>query len=213
MMAPPVPSARAQRYLAVRRVIELALVALLLPLILVIAVLVATAVRLEDGGPVLFFQGRVGRGGRPFRLVKFRSMRAGCVTRTGRVLRRSHLDELPQLWNVVRGHMSIIGPRPVPIDEHKHYVERIAHYDWRHPIRPGLLGKAQVVLGYTQGVAGESRKWTLDIEYIEGIGWRLDGRILLATLRLPGHGLRRTRGTDADHLAAVTPADDAAVAG
>jgi lipopolysaccharide/colanic/teichoic acid biosynthesis glycosyltransferase len=202
---PPVLSRRTQRYLAVRRVLELILITVICPLILGIAVLIAGAVWLDDRGRVFFVQDRAGRGGRPFRLVKFRSMRDGKVTRAGRVLRRWHLDELPQLWNVVRGDMSIIGPRPVPLDDYKRYLERIAHYDWRHPIRPGLLGKAQVVLGYTEGVAAESRKWLLDIEYIQAVCWRLDGQIVLATLHLPGQRLRRTRS----QFGAAGPTEDA----
>jgi lipopolysaccharide/colanic/teichoic acid biosynthesis glycosyltransferase len=209
----PIPSARVRRYLAVRRVLELIVVAVLTPLVLVAVALVASAVWIEDRERVVFVQWRAGRSGTPFRLLKFRSMRGGRVTRVGGVLRRLHLDEIPQLWNVVRGEMSLIGPRPVPVDEYRDYVHGIDNYDWRHLIRPGLLGKAQVVLGYTQGLVGERRKWLLDIDYVRHLGWRLDGRIVLASLRLPGSGLRDPRPDHEELRVDAQVAEDPAAAG
>ena len=213
MIAPPALSVRTRRYLAFRRALELSLIVVVAPVVLAVSVLVCVVIWLEDRGPVLFIQWRPGRAGRPFRLVKFRSMRTtGAdaafrlatdrdprVTHVGRALRRLHLDELPQLWNVVRGDMSLIGPRPVPLELYEKYLCRIAHYDWRHSIRPGLLGKAQVELGYTDDLAGERDKWLLDMEYVNGVGWRLDGHIVLVTLRLarPGTGDLTTRNTSA----------------
>lgn len=174
--------------------LELVLIALLIPLVLIASLLIVSAIWVEGRGPVFFTQWRAGRAGEPFRLIKFRSMtRDGQVTRVGRVLRPLHIDELPQLLHVVCGQMSLIGPRPVPLDLYHGYRERIADYDARHLIRPGLLGKAQVVLGYTDDLAGERRKCLLDLEYIREVGWRVDGQIVLAGLHLPGTGLRDSR--------------------
>jgi lipopolysaccharide/colanic/teichoic acid biosynthesis glycosyltransferase len=207
-------SGRVRRYLVVRRAVELTMIALVAPLLLLVSGLVAAAIWLEDGGPVFFKQPRLGRATRPFLLFKFRTMRVTRdlgvrlaepgdprVTTVGRVLRRLHLDELPQLWNVVRGDMSLIGPRPVPQALHATYLARIEGYDRRHLIRPGLMGQAQVMLGYTNDLAGEQRKWLLDLEYIRDVSWRLDARILAASMHLPGSGLSEARRRLSDRAA------------
>jgi UDP-GalNAc:undecaprenyl-phosphate GalNAc-1-phosphate transferase len=195
---PPVLSAGAERYLAFRRALELGLLVAVAPVALVLSVLVALAIWSEDRGPVFFVQRRQGRGGRPFVLLKFRTMRPAAesaalrlterydprITRVGAVLRRAHLDELPQLLNVACGQMSLIGPRPVPLALYPRYAELIPGYDWRHAVPPGLTGPAQLTLGYTRDVAGERDKWALDCAYISELGWRRDLRVLLATLHL-----------------------------
>src|SRR5437763_2823662 len=150
----------------------------------------ALAVKLEDGGPVLYRQTRVGRDGEDFELLKLRTMIVGAetrgagfavnegdsrITRTGRVLRKLSLDELPQLWNVVRGEMSVIGPRPTLRYQVEQYDERQRH---RLDVKPGITGWAQV-----NGRA--SLPWAdrieLDVWYVEHRSPRVDLRILART--------------------------------
>ncbi len=154
--------------------------------------LAALAIKLADGGPVLYRQTRVGRDGRDFELLKLRTMVVGAerlgagfavdegdprITPVGRVLRRLSLDELPQLWNVVRGDMSLIGPRPTLRYQVEQYDERQRH---RLDVRPGITGWAQV--------HGRARlSWTdrieLDLWYVEHRSPLLDLKILLRTPR------------------------------
>jgi lipopolysaccharide/colanic/teichoic acid biosynthesis glycosyltransferase len=152
--------------------------------------LAALAVKLEDGGPVLYRQTRVGRDGADFELLKLRTMVVGAetmgaglavnrgdsrITRVGRLLRKLSLDELPQLWNVVRGEMSVIGPRPTLRYQVEQYDERQWH---RLDVRPGITGWAQV-----NGRA--SLPWAdrieLDVWYVEHRSARVDLRILART--------------------------------
>lgn len=162
--------------------------------------LAALAIRLEGGGPVLYRQRRVGRGGREFELLKLRTMVAGSdpvgvgtavtrddprVTRVGRILRRTSLDELPNLVNVLRGEMAIVGPRPTIPAQVTAYTPRQRR---RHEVRPGLTGWAQV-----QGRAGIpwEERIELDVEYVDRRSARLDAHILAETVRLllTGRGL------------------------
>jgi len=154
--------------------------------------LAALAIKLEDGGPVLYRQTRVGEDGVDFELLKLRTMVVGAeklgagfavdrgdprITRVGRLLRRTSVDELPQLWNVVRGEMSVIGPRPTLRYQVERYTERQRR---RLSVRPGLTGWAQV-----NGRASISwdEKIELDIWYVEHRSPRVDLRILLRTPR------------------------------
>jgi len=150
----------------------------------------AAAVKLEDGGPVLYRQRRVGLRGEDFELLKLRTMVVGAesqgagyavnrgdprITRVGQVLRRLSIDELPQLWNVVRGEMSLIGPRPTLRYQVERYNERQRR---RLDVRPGLTGWAQI-----NGRAGLpwAERIELDVWYVEHRSWRVDLRILLRT--------------------------------
>ncbi|WP_237742632.1 sugar transferase [Actinopolymorpha alba] len=160
----------------------------LLPLMLVIA-----AILCHDGPP-FYIQQRVGEGGRAFRLVKFRTMRVDAeahtgpvlaiaddprTTRVGRILRRLRIDELPQLWNVLRGDMSLVGPRPERPEFIEHF-RRLPHYDLRHLIRPGLTGIAQLTGGYGATV---EEKLRCDLLYVSCRSLRLDLRLLALTIR------------------------------
>ena len=162
--------------------------------------LAALAAKLEDGGPVLYRQTRVGKDGRDFELLKLRTMIVGAetmgagmavnqgdtrITRTGRLLRRLSLDELPQLWNVIRGDMSVIGPRPTL----RYQVERYSPRQRRRlEVKPGITGWAQV-----NGRA--SLPWDerieLDVHYVDHRSLALDLRILVKTFTMlvTGHGL------------------------
>jgi lipopolysaccharide/colanic/teichoic acid biosynthesis glycosyltransferase len=175
-----------------------ALLALLWPLI----VLLMALVRLTSRGPALYKQVRVGQGGRPYRIVKLRTMSQDCerstgpqwakardprATPLGRVLRATHLDELPQLWNVLRGEMSLIGPRPER-PEFVGQLERvIPNYRDRLRVRPGITGLAQVQLPPDEDTDGVARKVAYDVYYVERIGPWLDLRILIGTaLKMAG---------------------------
>ncbi|TAN24646.1 MAG: hypothetical protein EPN33_02465 [Acidobacteria bacterium] len=161
--------------------------------------LIAVAIRWESDGGVIYRQARVGRDGRLFVMLKFRSMRAGAeqetgpvwaaedderVTRVGWWLRRLHLDELPQLWNVLLGDMNLIGPRPERPEFVEEFRRRIPGYALRHQVRPGMTGWAQVKIGYGVGVAGAQAKLKYDLEYLRRRSLRLDLRILAETMRV-----------------------------
>ena len=152
----------------------------------------ALAVKLEDGGPVLYRQTRVGRDGTDFELLKLRTMVVGAetmgsglavnrgdtrITRTGRLLRKLSLDELPQLWNVVRGEMSVIGPRPTLRYQVEQYDERQRH---RLDVKPGITGWAQV---NGRAVLPWAERIELDVWYVEHRSPLLDLRILVRTPR------------------------------
>ena len=164
------------------------------PVMAVIAVLV----RVRLGAPVLFRQERAGVGGRPFTILKFRTMTdardpaTGALlpdeqrlTPFGRMLRSTSLDELPELWNVVRGDMALVGPRPLPV----RYLERYTDEERRrHDVRPGLTGWAQV---HGRNAVGWDERLALDVWYVEHRSVWLDLRILLrtASLVLRRHGI------------------------
>jgi lipopolysaccharide/colanic/teichoic acid biosynthesis glycosyltransferase len=154
------------------------------------ALLIAIAIKLESRGPVFYRQERIGRDGRPFRIFKFRSMVVGAerqgagvrveaedrrVTRVGRMLRRASLDELPQLLNVIRGEMSIVGPRPTLRYQVEQYDESQRR---RLRVKPGITGWAQV-----QGRCAIpwDQRIPLDIEYVERMGFGMDLRVLART--------------------------------
>jgi lipopolysaccharide/colanic/teichoic acid biosynthesis glycosyltransferase len=155
---------------------------------------VAVVLRFADGRPLLFVHERAGLGGRPFELLKFRTMRppaspgepdADRITRVGRVLRRSSLDELPALWNVVRGDMNLVGPRPLPVAYTAEYSPAEAR---RLDVKPGVTGLVQV---RGRNALTWEEKFALDTWYVEHRTWRLDVRILLATplVVLRGRGI------------------------
>lgn len=155
------------------------------PLLLAVAVLI----RLEDGGPALFTQVRLGKDRRPFRIYKFRSMQDGRVTRPGAWLRTTGIDELAQLVNLLRGEMSLIGPRPLtPAD-----VRRLGWDDDGHAlrwcVRPGIAGLAQLYAG-----RGARSSWFLDCRYVERRTGRMDLVIVLFTAAMCLVGKRPVRG-------------------
>lgn len=184
------------KYLQARRVVELFLIVLLSPLLIIGLAGTALLLLVADRGPVFFIQKRPGRGGKLFPLYKFRTMFPAAsqakltargdrrITPIGRLLRRTKLDELPQLLNVLRGDMSLIGPRPVPENFYQLYLKELPGYDQRHRIRPGITGLAQVQLGYTETLDGERQKLGIDLHYIQHISPALDLKILRDTFFL-----------------------------
>ncbi len=172
-----------------KRAFDLVAAGLVLVVSLPVQGVVAILVRAQLGSPVLFRQERPGLDGQPFRIVKFRTMTdarddAGRLlpdevrlTRFGRVLRSSSLDELPELWNVVRGDMSLVGPRPLLTKYLPLYTSEQAR---RHEVRPGLTGWAQV---NGRNAAGWHERLAMDTWYVDHVSLALDLRILLTTLR------------------------------
>lgn len=159
--------------------------------------LAAAAIWLEDRGPILFRQTRVGRYRVPFRVVKLRSMTASTeagdpytrdgdarVTRVGRILRRTRLDECPQLWNVLRGDMSLIGPRAEWDRLVADYERQIPCYSYRHLVKPGITGWAQVNYPYGASLEDTARKLEYDLYYIRHFSFRLDATIALRTVQI-----------------------------
>jgi len=159
--------------------------------------LLALAIKLDSHGPILFAQDRAGRNGRPFRLLKFRTMHP-CdvprsewandnrdrITRVGWWLRRFRLDEIPQLVNILRGEMNLVGPRPHPMVNQRIFMERIAYYGLRSTVRPGVTGWAQVRHGYANNIEEETRKMHYDLYYIKNRSLVLDARILVETVAI-----------------------------
>ena len=171
------------------------LVVLTLPLMLATAL----AIRLESPGPVIYRQERVGRGGRRFVCFKFRSMRADAegdgvarwaiqsdprVTRVGRFIRKTRIDELPQLINVLRGEMSFVGPRPERPGFVNELKQTIPYYDLRHSVKPGITGWAQVRYSYGASVEDARKKLQFDLYYVKNHSLFLDLLILVETVRV-----------------------------
>jgi len=191
-----------------KRTVDLVLLALVAVPAAVLGVVCAAAVRLTSSGPVFFRQQRVGRDGVPFEMVKFRSMRAGVnpifpdadrITPVGRVLRRTSLDELPNLVNVARGEMSVVGPRPTLAYQVDRYDDR---QRVRLDVRPGLTGLAQV---NGRNELSWPARIELDLEYVDRQSVVLDLRILLATVRVLVTGSGVEGHQHDDPLAAEPP--------
>jgi len=180
-----------------KRIFDLVIAIPALMVVAPVMALIALLVRLDSQGPALFWQTRLGLGGRPFAILKFRSMRVqengadvrqaqrndARVTGIGRFLRASSLDELPQLINVIRGEMSLVGPRPHAWAHDEMYDRLIANYSLRQAVKPGITGWAQVHghRGETSTVEAMRRRVDLDIWYTQNAGLALDFKILLRT--------------------------------
>lgn len=183
-----------------KRAIDILLVLLTAPLWLPLMAVAALAVRLALGSPVLFAQERAGLRGRPFRIVKFRSMRDGPgsdaerLTRFGRLLRASSLDELPELLLVLRGRMSLVGPRPLPTRYLPRYSPEQAR---RHEVRPGITGWAQV---NGRNLLSWDEKFRLDVWYVDHRSTALDLWILVLTVA----AVFRQTGISAENEATMT---------
>jgi sugar transferase (PEP-CTERM system associated) len=194
-----------------RRVVKRAFDVVMATGLLVIAtpVMIATAIAifLESGRPIIFRQERVGLGGRPFFLLKFRSMRVDAekdgiprwassqdprVTPVGRFIRCTRIDELPQIFNVLRGEMSFVGPRPERRFFVDQLVERVPFYGARHTVKPGVTGWAQVRYGYGASLEDATRKLEFDLFYVKNHSLLLDLVILILSVRvvLSGAGAR-----------------------
>ena len=179
-----------------KRVVDVILSATGLLVTLPLWPLIAAAVKMSSPGPVLHRQVRVGQGGQNFTLCKFRSMHVDAephgpmwasandprAFRVGKWLRKSHLDELPQLWNILKGNMSLVGPRPERPDLAKMLAQKIRYYNERHLVKPGLTGWAQINFHYGSTVDDTRRKLQLDLYYVKNMSLELDMVIMLRTV-------------------------------
>lgn len=199
MLSQPARASLCRRGPSSKRVVDVVLCIVVLPLVVVVLAVCAAAIRLDSPGPVVFSQWRTGRNGQRFRMWKLRTMVADAeerkaelahlnilpppdfkipddprITRVGRVLRRTSLDELPQLANVLLGHMSLVGPRPTSFDPSRYDMWHTARLE----VRPGITGLWQVRARHGSSFDERLR---LDIEYLERWSWGLDARILWET--------------------------------
>lgn len=188
-------------YRKVKRLIDLGGCALVLPFLMVTMALLAICIRLDSPGPVFFRQQRMGYRGRPFTMIKFRSMSVRSapaegdarvdaitqsdddrITRVGRFMRRTRLDELPQILNIMAGEMSWIGPRPEAMDLSIWYEAEIPFYSYRHIVRPGITGWAQVNQGHVADLAEINMKLQYDFFYVKNFSAWLDVLITMRTV-------------------------------
>lgn len=181
---------------AMKRVFDIILSLVLLPLLTLCACLLLVANPFFNRGTLFFVQDRMGRHGQPFAAIKFRSMthaeettrlaedpiETHRITPLGQIMRRLRIDELPQIINVLKGEMSIIGPRPDAFHHATTYMSAIPEYRARHAVRPGISGLAQVTLGYAQGLELTRAKAIADLTYIQNARPSLDAKIVWLTL-------------------------------
>jgi sugar transferase (PEP-CTERM system associated) len=184
--------------LSMKRAMDIGIAALGLLLALPLMAVVAVAIKLTSPGPVLYAQQRVGKAGRVFTIYKFRSMRQNAeagtgavwaqrndarITPVGRFLRRSRLDEIPQLWNALVGDMSVVGPRPERPEFVDDLTRQIPFYGQRHVVKPGVTGWAQVRYTYGASVEDALQKLQFDLYYIKNMSLALDLFIIFKTVK------------------------------
>ena len=181
---------------ALKRGFDASLAGVLLVLFSPLYLLCYIMVKREDGGKAIYSQERIGKGGKPFNIYKFRSMRLDAekqgpqlynegndprLTKVGKFLREHHLDELPQLWNVFTGDMAFIGPRP----ERKYYIDQImerdSRYEYLYQIRPGVTSYATLYNGYTDTIEKMVDRLHYDLYYMQNSSWAMDAKILWLT--------------------------------
>jgi exopolysaccharide biosynthesis polyprenyl glycosylphosphotransferase len=183
---------------AYKRAFDLLVAGLMLVVLSPVLAAFAIVVKLTDGGPVFYRQRRVGEHGREFELIKLRSMRSDSegvgarwaeadddrVTAVGKVMRRLHIDEMPQLWNILRGDMTLVGPRPERREMIASLEGRLPYYDRRHLVKPGLAGWAQARCGYGGSEEGTSWKLCHDLFYLKHRSIYFDALILIENVRV-----------------------------
>jgi exopolysaccharide biosynthesis polyprenyl glycosylphosphotransferase len=187
---------------SVKRIMDISISAIALLILLPILFAIGIAVKVTSKGPVIFTQERIGKFGRPFRIYKFRTMVDNAeedgpqlssstdnrITKIGRLLRKTRMDELPQFINVIKGDMSLVGPRP----ERQHFInlitERAPHYRHLHRVRPGITSWGQVKYGYAENVDQMIQRLKYDILYIENMSLAMDFKILFYTILIVMRG-------------------------
>lgn len=193
-------------YLASKRILESSLILLSTPVTMPLILLVALAVKLESKGPAFFVQKRVGKGGKEFSMYKIRSMCLDSevngaqfageddprITRIGRFIRKMRIDEMPQFLNILKGDMALIGPRPEQASFVKEFEQSIPLYSYRHVVRPGITGWAQVTHGYAADEDETREKLSHDFYYVKNLNLWLDLDIVFKTIKtmLTGFGAR-----------------------
>ena len=181
---------------SLKRIMDLGISAIAMVVLAPLYLVLSIAVRLSSPGPIFFRQERVGKYGRPFRIIKFRSMYCDAerngpqlssstdprITPIGRWMRKTRMDEIPQFWNVIKGDMSLVGPRP----ERQHFIDAITevapHYRHLHKVRPGITSWGQVKFGYAENVEQMVRRLKYDVLYIENMSLAVDLKILAYTV-------------------------------
>lgn len=181
---------------ALKRAIDIIFSSIGLVVLLPLLPIVALAIRLDSRGGVFFIQQRIGLNNEPFQCWKFRTMKPEKhgfsssnehrITTLGMMLRLSHFDELPQLWNVLRGDMSLVGPRPHMISDHKRFIQLVPNYAMRHHVKPGITGLAQSsgYFGHVDSIEHLKKRIQLDLDYVETWSARQDLKIILHTFAL-----------------------------
>ncbi|WP_456296402.1 exopolysaccharide biosynthesis polyprenyl glycosylphosphotransferase [Vibrio sp. AK197] len=193
-------------YSNIKRVWESAMIVVSFPITIPIMIVTALLIKIENPGPAMFIQQRVGQGGKVFNIYKFRSMTVRSkgaeskfateeqsrVTRVGKIIRKVRIDELPQFFNVLKGEMSLIGPRPEQESFVKQFEQEIPFYGYRHMVKPGITGWAQTVQGYADDTDSTREKLSHDLYYIKHFSFWLDMNIVIKTIRtmLTGFGAR-----------------------
>ena len=185
---------------AIKRAFDIVMSLVALLVLFFPMILIAVLVKMSSRGAVFFRQERIGLQGKPFHIIKFRSMVADAesegpqlssstdprITPIGRFLRRTRMDELPQFWNVLKGDMSLVGPRP----ERQHFIDEITkvapHYRHLHKVRPGITSWGQVKFGYAENVDQMLRRLKYDILYIENMSLAVDLKIIAYTIIFQG---------------------------
>jgi lipopolysaccharide/colanic/teichoic acid biosynthesis glycosyltransferase len=179
-----------------KRFFDLFICLLLIPFLVFFSILIICLNVFYNKGPVFFLQKRMGKNCKPFYAIKFRTMtnlitigrkysdplELDRITSLGFVLRKTKIDELPQILNVIKGDMSLIGPRPDYYEHALSFIEHVPYYRLRHTIRPGISGLSQIRLGYAEGLIATRRKSKVDIYYINNACFSLDLKIFLGTI-------------------------------
>ena len=184
-----------ETYMFYRHIFELVIIALVSPLLIILFALIAVIVLIDSKGKIIFRQIRVGKNAIPFTLFKFRTMHNisredndyyispdGKVSKIGLFLRKHHLDELPQIWNIIKGDMSLIGPRPEIFQQYELFSQIIPNYKLRKMIPQGISGWAQVNYPNTITVEGNKIKLDYDLNYLYNISLVFDFKILFHTI-------------------------------
>lgn len=186
-----------------KHIFDILISVVLLPLFFIVTILLFFLNIFFNKGPVFFIQKRMGKDCKPFYAIKFRSMvntpeinrrhfdpvETDRITKLGRMLRKLRIDELPQILNVIKGDMSLIGPRPDYYEHALSFIENIPHYRLRHAIKPGISGLSQIRLGYAEGLIETKKKSKIDIFYIENANFYLETKIFYGTLYTIFRGL------------------------
>ena len=185
-------------YAFIKRAIDIAVASAICLILAPILPIVALAIKLDSRGPILYSQTRVGQSGRTFRIYKFRTMRIDAeangavwatkrdprITRVGGFMRKTRLDEIPQVWNLLRGDMALVGPRPERPEFTATLAEQIPAYDLRHTVKPGLTGWAQVCYRYTSSIRDTRAKVEYDLYYVKHCSPKMDLVIMLRTVKV-----------------------------
>jgi len=191
-------SYRSPYIMFLKRLFDLTLSFVLLPFVALLSIVISIIIKIDSKGPIFFKQDRVGQGGRIFKLIKFRTMYIDAesngpqfavkndprITRVGRILRKLHLDELPQIWNIIKGEMSFVGPRPEQAKFVEEFEKKIPFYNLRHLVKPGITGWAQIHQGYAAGLEETIEKLEYDLYYIKNMSIWLDLIIILKTISI-----------------------------